>query len=163
MGERRVIKTQFRAVWPNGTPCSDGEYEDKNDFFANFDDANAKYEEMGIPKEYRPHVEVREIEVIEKSTGWMTWDEWNQTEDARRRANSTPPSTSGPEFVNQVSVPKHSIEVPQPWQIEQVRKKAFGYGDPCIICGTKFQMCPHNTIETEAYVEYIKKGPWYKK
>lgn len=145
---------EYRAVWPNGTPASDGPYEDKDLFFAEFDDRNNEYEKMGIPEEYRPKVEVREVEVIEHD--WLTWGE-------HQRRQKTPPVTSGPEYVNQVSVPKHSIEVPQLWQINAVRTKAFGYSDPCIICGTKFQMCPHDTMETEAYVEYIKKGPWYKK
>lgn len=145
---------RFRSVWPNGVVAY--VMDDKEEFFQDFDENNNQYEKMGIPKEYRPHVEVQTLEVIEHP--WESFEKWRIKQNA-------PKPTSGPEYVNQVDVTraKHSIDVPQLWQIEQVKKKKFGYGDPCILCGTKFQMCPHNTVETEMYVEYIKKGPWYAK
>lgn len=155
-----MIETRYRAVWPNGELAPGGVYTDKEEFFRDYDDGNKQYESMGIPKEFWPKVEVEVVQVVEKSTGWQSWGEYLRQEQAQKKA----PITSGVEYVNQVEVPtgKHALDVPQPWQIEQVKKKAFGWSDPCIMCGQKFQTCPHNHSETAVYVEYIKKGPWFK-
>lgn len=152
-----MIETHYRAVWPNGE-IAIGMHIDKEEFFQEYDSANDGYKNMGIPSDFWPRVEVQEVEILEHD-----WVKWSDYTTARANVDVIPP-TSGPEYVNQIEVPtgKHALEVPQPWQIEQVRKKAFGWSDPCIMCGKKFQTCPHNHSETAVYVEYIKKGPWFK-
>lgn len=43
-----------------------------------------------------------------------------------------------------------------PRQIEQVKARAFGWDDPCIICGKRFRMCPHKLDEAEERIRYIQ-------
>lgn len=156
-----MIETRYRAVWPNGEMAIPP-HTDKEEFFQEYDNANVDYKNMGIPSDFWPKVEVQEVEINE--LGWLGYQDYCERQFERENLKKTPPVTSGVEYVNQVEIPtgKHALEVPQPWQIEQVRKKAFGWSDPCIMCGQKFQTCPHNHSETAVYVEYIKKGPWFK-
>lgn len=41
--------------------------------------------------------------------------------------------------------------------IDRVDAKRFGFGDPCVICGAKFNECPHSVYQTEDVIKYVKK------
>jgi hypothetical protein len=62
-----------------------------------------------------------------------------------------------PEQVPQHPAARHRQQVwePNPYQIERVRSRAWGWNDPCVICGGKFPQC-HDPYETESFVNRVK-------
>lgn len=144
---------EYRAVWPNGVVIEGVVQDDKEEFFQWFDDFVLGLKNQGVPKEYCPRVECRIIEKVHHD-----WRSYGEVEVELRRANE------GPRHVVQPNPdPSANGQIvttwgePTPQQIERVRRRQFGWGDPCVICGTRFIDCPHDGNVTEAFVTMVKR------
>lgn len=151
---------EYRCVWPNGNlvdaiPPS----EDKEKFFHFFDNYQDTLKRDGVPKEYRPVVEARIVERTEhhwKSYGEIQHELKLRQEEARRPKHVVSPEMPVPPSSQ---VPGHHLDTwgaPTAEQVARVRAKQFGFHDPCVICGTRFLDCPHDSYSTEAFVKMVK-------
>lgn len=148
---------EYRAVWPNGNlvdACPPS--EDKVSFFQNFDTYTATLKTEGVPKEYLPRVEGRLIDRTVntwKSYGEIEHDLKLRQEEARRPRHVVSPGVDT-QTNGQIQT---TWGEPTPQQIERVRRRQFGWHDPCVICGTRFIDCPHDGNVTEAFVTMVKR------
>ena len=147
---------EYRCVWPNGNLVDAiRPSEDREKFFQFFDNYQNTLKRDGVPKEYRPKVEAR---IVERNVNqWKSYGEIEhelklRQEEARR-----------PRHVQPVKEPSANGQIettwgePTPQQIERVRRRQFGWTDPCVICGTRFIDCPHDGNVTEAFVNMVKR------
>lgn len=163
-----TARIEYRAVWPNGHPALEAK-TNRDEFFKQFDKLVLELTNDGLPKEYRPVVKARVVEVVEHE--WQNWDEAERDLKSYQDQEAGVRVTSGPKHVNppdlgvnppvakdweaQNTTPPN-LPWPKPDQIERVRSNRLGIWDPCVICGHVFNQCPHTRFETEAFVGMVK-------
>jgi hypothetical protein len=147
---------EFRAVWPNGNLVDHvGEpKQNRENFFYLFDNYCNALQSLQVPREYFPRVEAR---IMEPDSRWKMYGDIERELILRERMPK-------PEEPAQYPTAKHR-EPAHEWaptdrQIQQVKKRQFGWDDPCILCGVRFRECKHKPWETESYVNSVKE--WLK-
>lgn len=133
------LPVQWRIVFANGRYGGPGPYAEMRD---EFDRVVRQLEEWGIDsKAMGMRLEGR------KTFQDGTYGDWLIYGDVIREL-------LGPRHADPGPVANAPFS---PIQIDRIKSRQFGWGDPCVICGVEFRKCFHTTLDTEAFINQFKE------
>ena len=170
--------TEWRLMWGDDQI---GEIGRKHEILARLVDTENKLKGLSIPT-HSLRAEGRVIEVTRVEHPWTPQDEIEREKKEKERGRSEEApgrnrvADAGPqpgpmEKGNQFGG-RHSAEAqltpqfpasdpmlfwpPSAEQILRVRKGEFTFHAPCVICGIGFNDCPHNSYQTEQFINAVR-------
>jgi len=167
--------TEWRLMWGDDQI---GEIGRKHEVLARLVDTENKLKGLSIPT-HNLRAEGRVIEVTRVEHPWTPQAEIEREKKEKEKGKSDEPPgrnrvAAGPqpgpmEKGNQFGG-RHSAQVnglnpvgdpmlfwpPTAEQVERVRYGNFTFHAPCVICGVTFNDCPHNSYQTEQFINAVR-------